>query len=274
MKKLIELMIECGAGDAAAVKYIDCEIINERLVGKIPFEPKSVCIGTIPYYTHYCEETKNVSAYALAYDYHTYIQKLGETIIEKARAIYPEANFLCFGDHSPINEKTAAAKAGLGIIGEHSLLITPKHSSYVFLFEIISDIECDNQAMDILSCEKCGKCKNACPADFSDKKTCLSAISQKKGNLTENEASLIKESSCAWGCDICQEVCPHTKYAKSQGTIYTDTPWFNNNVLNNASEESVTDVHDFQSRAYSWRGCATILRNISIIDSKTNGTNK
>ncbi len=271
MKKLIELMIESGAGDAAALKYSDCDIINERLAGKIPFKPQSVCIGTIPYYTHFCDEEKNVSAYALAYDYHTYIQKLGENIIERARLHYPNANFICFGDHSPINEKTSAAKAGLGIIGDHSLLITPKHSSYVFLFEIISDIECDNRAQEILCCEKCGRCKAACPADISDKITCLSAITQKKGDLTEDEVSLIKSASCAWGCDICQEVCPHTIYSKAQGTIYTDNDWFNSNVLAKPSEQSVNNAHDFLSRAYSWRGSATILRNLSIIESNTSG---
>ena len=66
MKKLIELMIESGAGDAAALKYSDCDIINERLAGKIPFKPQSVCIGTIPYYTHFCNEEKKYCIYCNA----------------------------------------------------------------------------------------------------------------------------------------------------------------------------------------------------------------
>lgn len=271
MKKLIEIMIECGAGDAAAIKFCDCEIINSRLSEKIPFSPKSVFIGTIPYYTHFCDNKKTISSYALAYDYHTYINKLGEAIIEKAKLCYPNANFVCFGDHSPINEKLAAAKAGLGIIGQHSLLITPKHSSYVFLFEIITDIECNSKAQTIKCCEKCGKCIAACPTDISDKKTCLSALTQKKGQLTVEEEALIKLSSCAWGCDICQEICPHTINAKNTGTIYTNNNWFNNNVLNCPSAESIACTSDFASRAYSWRGSSTILRNLSIINSENNG---
>ncbi len=274
MEKLIQIMIDCGAGSAAAIKYADCDIINPRLAEKIPFTPKSVIIATIPYYTHFCNEPKTVSSYALAYDYHTYIKILGESIIEKAKQCYPDAGFVCFGDHSPINEKIAAAKAGLGIIGNHSLLITPNYSSFVFLFEIITDIECNAEAQVVGYCEKCGKCKAACPSDISDKRTCLSALTQKKGELTDEEVFLIKKTSCAWGCDICQEVCPHTVSAKERGTIYTHNVWFNSNVLKRPSTETVECGSDFKSRAYSWRGSATILRNLNIINSDENGDSK
>ena len=274
MNKLIEIMLECGVGNAAVIKYNDCDIINPKLAEKIPFTPKSVCIGTVPYYTHFCDDDKKVSSYALAYDYHTYIKNLGEAIIEKTTNCYPDAHFVCFGDHSPINEKIAAAKAGLGIIGEHSLLITPEYSSFVFLFEIITDIECNAEVREVGYCEKCGKCKQACPVDFLDKKTCLSALTQKKGDLTEEESSLIKESSCAWGCDICQEVCPHTINARKNGTIYTDNIWFNSSIQAAPSEASIACASDFKSRAYSWRGSATILRNLHIINSDKNGESK
>jgi epoxyqueuosine reductase QueG len=268
MEKLIEIMLKCGVGDAATLKYDYCKIINTKLANQIQFTPKSVCIGTIPYYTHFCDNKKSVSSYALAYDYHLYIKKLGETIIAQAKEYYPNNNFVFFGDHSPIDEKNAAAQAGLGIIGEHSLLITPKHSSFVFLFEIISDLECDNAPVEISHCEKCGKCKKACPADITTKSTCLSLITQKKGTLSEDEIKKIHTSACAWGCDICQQVCPHTISAKTSGTLYTKDPWFNNNVLEHPTVETIEDAEDFKARAYSWRGKATILRNLDIINSE------
>ena len=268
MKNLVDIMLACGAGSAAGVKYECCEIVNPKLVNQIQFTPKSVCIGTIPYYTHFCDNDKSVSAYALAYDYHLYIKNLGERIVAKAKEEFPDNNFICFGDHSPINEKIAAAKAGLGIIGDHSLLITPQHSSFVFLFEIISDLECDTDPLEVKCCEKCGKCKMACPADITNKATCVSALTQKKGELTESDIALISSSGCAWGCDICQQVCPHTISAKAAGTIYTNEPWFNSHVLENPTSESLDDTHDFKSRAYSWRGKATILRNLDIINSE------
>ena len=271
MERLIKLMIECGAASAAAIQLKNCDILNQKLLDKLEFVPRSVCIGTIPYYTHFCDNEKSVSSYALAFDYHTYIKALGEMIISKAQSIYPSAHFACFGDHSPINEKTTAARAGLGIIGEHSLLITPKHSSYVFLFEIICDLECNQLVQEILHCEKCGKCKDACPSDFSDKKTCLSAVTQKKGELAENEVDLISKANCAWGCDICQTACPHTIKAIKEGTIYTNNNWFNSNVLPQPSEESIANTQDFNSRAYSWRGSSTIMRNLNIINKRKHG---
>ena len=58
MRRLIQIMIECGASSASAIKYDDCDIINPRLSEKIPFTPKSVFIGTIPYYTLFATSTK------------------------------------------------------------------------------------------------------------------------------------------------------------------------------------------------------------------------
>ena len=71
MERLIPEIKKCGVADVALIKYEDCEIINERLASNIGFVPKSVYICTIPYYTKFCNEKKTVSAYALAYDYHT-----------------------------------------------------------------------------------------------------------------------------------------------------------------------------------------------------------
>lgn len=265
MEKLVDIMIEAGASDAATIRYDECVIINPKLSDRLQFTPKSVCIGTVPYYTHFCDNEKAVSSYALAYDYHRHLQQIGGIIISKAKEIYPNNNFIYFGDHSPINEKLAAAKAGLGIIGEHSLLITPDYSSFVFLFEIISDLECENRAYEIKHCERCGKCRSACPADIGDKTSCLSAITQKKGDLSESEIEAIHSSACAWGCDICQQVCPHTISAKNNGTLYTKSTWFNSNVLNHPTAESIESDPDFKSRVYSWRGKETIKRNLNII---------
>ncbi len=267
MNKIVEIMLDCGADSAAQIKLSNCEIINQKLIDKLQFVPQSLFIGTIPYYTHYCDKDINISAYAIARDYHIYIKNLGETIIRKAKEFYPNANFACFGDHSPINEKLAAAAAGLGIIGKHSLLITPDRSSFVFLFEIICDIPCYNEAQKIQHCSECGKCIQACPIKIGDPTQCLSAITQKKNELSEFEEKLIKKAKCAWGCDICQKACPHTQDAINRGTIYATDEWFNTNILSEVTYESLECKEDFNTRAYSWRGIKTIKRNLDIINS-------
>ncbi|MGM9642854.1 MAG: 4Fe-4S double cluster binding domain-containing protein, partial [Eubacteriales bacterium] len=126
-------------------------------------------------------------------------------------------------------------------------------------------IECNTAVTDVSYCEDCGACVAACPGTLSGRGDCVSHITQKKGDLTEEEINIIRKYGCAWGCDICQEVCPHTKRAKSSGTIYTKNEWFTKDVILTPSEESLDNDEDFNNRAYSWRGKTTILRNINII---------
>ena len=77
-------------------------------------------------------------------------------------------------------------------------------------------------------CEDCGRCKTACPTGIlrGEGKDCLSAITQKKGELTHEEERLILENNTVWGCDACQSCCPYTIRAKARGTVYTPIPYF------------------------------------------------
>lgn len=268
MDRLIDILKQNGAADAAIIKFSDCDITNQKLADRLEFEPKSVVIATVPYYTHHCDLPKSISSYALAFDYHTYLKSIADASIEQAKSIFPEASFSYFGDHSPIDEKKAAAKAGLGVIGRHSLLITEKYSSFVFLFEIITDIDCSAEAREIKYCIQCNKCVEACPSFLKGDGECLSSVTQKKAQLSDDEISLISKCGTAWGCDICQTVCPYTEKAIKNGTIYTNSDWFCSNICSTPSESTVNDEQDFSNRAYSWRGKQTILRNIKIINGK------
>jgi epoxyqueuosine reductase len=267
MKQFTDIIKSYGAAEVGAIPYRECTVINTKLAERLAFTPKTVFIGIVPYYTHFCDGGRTVSAYALAHDYHKHLHSICIGAVNKLKECFPTASFEGFADHSPINEKLAAAKAGLGIIGDHSLLITERYSSFVFLFEIITDLEFDLNVSDIRYCGHCGACKKACPADINDKKTCLSAITQKKGELTQSESDLIKGNGYIWGCDICQLACPHTQRAISTKDIYTDSTWFNSNIIAFPNEQTVADSDDFLMRAYSWRGKQTILRNISLLDN-------
>ena len=266
MERIKNIIIENGASEVGILRFQDCEIINSRVLSKLDFEPKTVFIGLVPYYTHFCDQDRNISAYALAHDYHLHLKQICEKSISSIQSIYPYAKFAGYVDHSPINEKIAAAKAGLGIIGKHSLLITPKYSSFVFIFELLSDLVFDVKLHNVEGCEGCNKCISACPVGAFSPTQCLSAITQKKGELSTKEKSLIANSGYAWGCDICQLVCPHTVKAINAHTIYTDSQWFNSNVITTPTINTIEDTNDFQLRAYSWRGSQTLLRNIAILN--------
>jgi epoxyqueuosine reductase len=188
---------------------------------------------------------------------------LGERFLAEAKKHLPDHHFALYGDHSPIAEVDAAARAGLGIIGKHGLLITPKYSSFVFVFGVFSDIPITPKHREVQYCEGCGACVRACPTRLKNGGECLSSITQKKGVLTSSEEALMQRHGTAWGCDICQNVCPHTIKAKKEGTIYTDSEWFNSRTLP-MPDKSAVDRNDFSERAYSWRGKDVFLRNLSL----------
>lgn len=265
MEKITELLLSVGAADAAAISISECKIINPRLLSRLGFEPQSVIMGIMPYYTAHCDGERTVSAYAVAPDYHLALKALAEKFLARAQKLYPKNRFALYGDHSPIAEVDAAARAGLGIIGKHGLLITPKYSSFVFLFGVFSDIPVPPTHREVRYCEGCGACVRACPTRLKSGGECLSAITQKKGVLTAEEEALMRRYGTVWGCDICQNVCPHTIKAKKAGTLYTDSEWFNSRTLP-MPDKSIADTDGFSERAYSWRGRDVFLRNLSLFE--------
>lgn len=228
----------------------------------------SALMMCIPYYA---SAPENISAYASARDYHLYFEQLFDRLIPQLKVLYPEYSFWGFADRSPISEVHAAAAAGLGVIGDNHLFITEKHSSFVFLGEIISDMPAEKYGIglydgDIGLCKKCGACQKGCPAGL-DVSECLSALTQKKGELDDSEKKRITEHGIAWGCDKCQNVCPYTKEAIRCGSIFTPIDFFYEKRIEKIDIDSLYQMSDeeFFARAFSWRGRETIARNLRML---------
>ena len=221
-------------------------------------------IFAIPYFTEVQE--KNLSAYAVSRDYHLFFKELFDAILPEFRREYPKYSFSGFADDSPIDERMSAAVGGLGVIGKNRLLITEKYSSYVFLGEIITDMPLETVKEEIRQCEGCGRCERVCP--MSECGICLSALTQKKGSLSDEEKQLIKKYGSVWGCDRCQEVCPHTQRAIADKTIFTHFAFFKENSLPHLTLSDIDKMSDeeFDLRAYSWRKRDTIRRNLLIFE--------
>ncbi len=252
----------------SAVPLEACKIGREYLLTKNDFTEDCVAIVfAVPYFLP-TGDGCNVSVYAVPRDYHLYFSELFERIIPRICEKFPKNKFVGFSDHSPIDEVHAAALGGLGVIGKNRLLITEKYSSFVFLGEIITDLHIETELHEIRGCENCGRCAESCP--FSISGECLSELNQKKGMLTEGETAIIKESRIAWGCDVCQNVCPHTEKAVRSGTIITPIDYFRENRIEKLTSDDVQNMTDeeFSRRAYSWRKRETILRNLSITENQ------
>ena len=233
---------------------------------------------TIPYVMtrDVSDSARNVSLYAVPRDYHGYLKELEVTLLPALEATYPHNRFALFADHSPIREVDAAARAGLGVLGLNGLLITPEYGSLVFIGELVTDAAYEAVTGHPPSafptepplCEGCGACVSACPGGCreGDRTNCLSALTQKKGQLPPNEKATIREGGLAWGCDACQLSCPHNLRVIRDG-MDTKIPYFVQHRLPRLTVESLARMSDeeLRHRAYAWRGRAVIARNLALI---------
>lgn len=273
MMNLAELLVSKGIESFAAIKVENCLPCNMRLYSAISQDHYAVFM-LFPYYP----ENKNsrLAAFASVPDYHLFSRELFASLEEYIKTKYPSAFARGFADHSPLDERDGAAKCGLGIIGRHSLLISEKYSSFICIGEFIcslSEAELAAEGIEIRNCEikyceNCGKCVSACPGKCADgdKSTCISAINQKKGELTEAETEAIRLSGSIWGCDVCQEACPYTERAKNAGTLYSRIPFFTSNALtgDESAVEALSD-EEYSRYTFSYRKRNVMQRNIDII---------
>ena len=258
---LRQIFAERGVEYAEAIPFSEAKILVPRKIDQLSFVPQSVILFAIPYYAgEMCE--RNLSRYAVAKDYHLFFRAFSDEVKCELQRLYPEAMFSAFADNSPIDEREAAAKAGLGILGMHSLLITEKYGSYVFLGEFLTNLPYQKigtlTSFAVKECERCGACLAACPK----KEICLSALTQKKGDLTREEEDQILSHGSVWGCDVCQEVCPHSQTAE-----ITPIDYFKEDLIAHLTVEALENMNEneFSRRAYSWRGKKTILRNLLLL---------
>ncbi len=240
-------------------------VLRPYLLEREGIESGTVIIFAVPYLTPAAHTPgRNLSAYAVSRDYHAYFEGVFSELLPLLRERDPSHHFVGFSDHSPIDEVHAAAAAGLGRLGDNGLLLTREYASYVFLGEIITDALIDSPEKEIETCSHCGACKRACP--MTSGAPCLSSLTQKKGDLTPEERELLLHHPLVWGCDICQEVCPHTKHAMEAGTIYTPIPYFHEAPIPTLTSDSLDRMSDaeFSRRAYAWRKRETVKRNLAI----------
>lgn len=162
-----------------------------------------------------------ISRYAWGDDYHEIVKQKLHILLDLIRAEFPEANGKVCVDTAPIMDKAWAARSGIGWIGKHSNVITMELGSWVFLGEIILDIDLgfsDGPATD--HCGSCTACIDACPTGaivepyVVDSNKCISyaTIELRSDDLpTDIETNL---NGWFYGCDICQDVCPWNRFEK------------------------------------------------------------
>jgi epoxyqueuosine reductase len=158
-----------------------------------------------------------VARYAWGKDYHLVIkERLRELRVELEEALGCRIRARAFTDAVPLLERSAAQHAGLGFFGRNSCLISQDVGSYFFIADLILDQEVEPDAHGTGTCGKCTRCVSACPTGaikapgVVDARLCISYLTiENKGEIPRELRRAVGD--WAFGCDVCQEVCPYNK---------------------------------------------------------------
>ncbi|MBN1694896.1 tRNA epoxyqueuosine(34) reductase QueG [candidate division WOR-3 bacterium] len=256
------------------IKYLK-ETEEERLFPRKKFPwAKSVIVLGINYWQGPLPLLRkgevSISRYALGVDYHTVLSEklsiLSKFIKEETKA----EKIKYYADTGAILEKELAERAGLGWIGKNALLITEDFGSWIFLGEILLDIELEKDKKGVNKCHDCELCLLSCPskalsAPYSlniEKCTAFQTI-KKKGDLPSWFPS--DENFFVFGCDICQEICPFNSKAK----ITKIKDFIPDKRIINPSIETLQSLSENEFKALfghtpvNWAGRDVLLRNIN-----------
>lgn len=248
-------------GAAADMQYMkDPEKILARSdLNKILPGVKSVIVLGVNYYYDQPPLKRGygrVARYAAGRDYHKVIGKMLKSLVKFLEQIEPDKNHKhkAYVDTGPILERALAEQSGIGQIGKNSLVISREFGSWIFLAEVLTTIDLGFSSAPTAAvpgdasstptssplhkktfglCGQCTKCIQACPTGaiiapgVIDSRLCISYLTiENRKKIPAHLAKKIKKTRRLFGCDICQEVCPHNeaKQKPVRGDVFASLP--------------------------------------------------
>lgn len=214
-----------AAGHHAGMKYLEKNAaIRSDPEKRFPWA-KSMIVILVPYASARPDAdpdaiSSHISRYALGDDYHEVLErilaKVEDAIQHAAQAGGADDRVKTwrYVDTGPLSDRAAAAQAGLGWIGRNAMLITQEHGSYFFIGTLVTSLENDiGSGLAADRCGTCTRCITACPTEAIlpnrtvASELCISyATIEHRGPMPPAFAEKLQGN--AFGCDICQEVCP------------------------------------------------------------------
>ena len=188
-----------------------------------PWARSVICLG-INYNYFSTDAHLPVSRYALGRDYHlVLVEKLQLFTHQMHELLGRDFRSRIAVDTSPVMEKPLAQRAGLGWQGKNTLLINQRFGSWLFLAELLTDLDLPSDISAENKCGSCTACIDACPTGALsepgalDARKCLSYLTiEYKGDLppeaAEEDGKEKETGQCVYGCDICQQVCPFNRH--------------------------------------------------------------
>ena len=181
-------------------------------------EVRSLISVALNYYTPHQHsdrsEVGKISRYGWGRDYHKVMGKKLKALSNWLRSQSESIEVRYSVDTAPIQDKVWAQRAGLGWIAKNGNVITRKYGSWVFLGEVLTNLELTPDAPHTSHCGNCTRCLEACPTNAIVKPHVVDANRCIAYHTIENRDSelpkAIADNLSGWvaGCDICQDVCP------------------------------------------------------------------
>ena len=238
---------------------------------------KSVISLLLNYHTDQLQtdiEAPKISTYAYGQDYHFVIKEKLKKLMRFIQTEIGAVGGRVFVDSAPVMDKAWAAKSGLGWVGKNTNLISKKVGSFFFIAELILDLELDYDLPTTDHCGSCTACIDACPTEALiepyqiDGSKCISYLTIELKDSIPTEFKN-KMDNWAFGCDVCQTVCPWNRFSKPHSEPAFEPP---NELLNLSKkdwEEMTEEVFDtvFKNSAVMRTKYEGLKRNIKFISS-------
>ncbi|HQY89422.1 MAG TPA: tRNA epoxyqueuosine(34) reductase QueG [Tepidisphaeraceae bacterium] len=259
------------AGKAGEMSYL-ANRFDERIDPRkyFPAARSAICVA-LNYFVEPKQSSNQshdlkIASYARGLDYHEHVKDRLWMISDWLCELVPEVQTRCATDTAPIMERELAARAGIGWIGKNTMLIHPSVGSFTFLGTIFTSLELPiDEPMDD-HCGTCTRCIDACPTQAIepytlDARRCISYLTIE--HRTEIAPELkSKLSNWVFGCDICQDVCPHNRKVPIS-TLEETKP----RVPSTISREKILDLTDDDFRAFTRK---TSMRRVKLPQFKRN----
>ncbi|HLO89194.1 MAG TPA: tRNA epoxyqueuosine(34) reductase QueG [Nostocaceae cyanobacterium] len=194
-------------------------------------EVRSLICVALNYYTPHQhssdQEDAKISRYAWGRDYHKVMHKKLKQLATWLESLDASVKTRYYADTGPVQDKVWAQKAGIGWIAKNSTVITREYGSWVFLGEVLTNLQLESDRPHTEHCGTCTRCLQACPTGAITQPFVIDADRCIAYHTIENRADELPEKIQphlqGWvaGCDICQDVCPwNQRFA--QATDITD----------------------------------------------------
>ena len=215
-----------GLGYHAEMPWMQRDVEKRIDPRQLLTSARSVVVVALNYFTpskHIDDQTTGkVSRYAWGDDYHEVVGTKLHSLLAWIKECCPDAQGKVCVDIQAIMDKAWAVRAGLGWLGKHTNVITPEFGSWVFIGELLLNLELDYDSDQIEDhCGTCTLCIDACPTAaitepyVLDSNKCISyaTIELRASHLP----TTIEENLSGWlyGCDICQDVCPWNRFEQT-----------------------------------------------------------